>query len=59
MRKVELFPTRDCEAGYAPGFYVVNFIFIGLNAIFKNMSPNANFKAFKILLLLVKRDLEY
>ena len=19
MRKVELFPTRDCEAGYAPG----------------------------------------
>ena len=21
MRKVELFPTRDCEAGYSPGYY--------------------------------------
>ena len=22
MRKVEFLPTRDCEAGYGPGFFI-------------------------------------
>ena len=30
MRKVELFPTRDCEAGYGPGGGgELNFFFFG------------------------------
>ena len=33
MRKVELVPTRDCEAGYGPGYvslyvYVYRFFFL-------------------------------
>ena len=26
MRKVELLPTRDCEAGYGPGWYSIHFM---------------------------------
>ena len=28
MRKVELLPTRDCEAGYGPGSFVVSNYFV-------------------------------
>ena len=35
MRKVELLPTRDCEAGYGPGSYKYNDL-ISLDETYKN-----------------------
>ena len=35
MRKVELFPIRDCEAGYGPA-QEVKGIFSGFNNLFFN-----------------------